>query len=114
MSTAFACFFVACEFDCGSRIEDPDLWEKWISKLKAKGFFEGVSEGSNEYQERYAKAVSKFAERMEVSQYSQNILPKDNPPLCHCRVQRRQLRRHHLQTLRPKQIRSKLKVGALL
>jgi hypothetical protein len=48
-------------------LADPDLWDKWITKLKAKGFFEGVSEGSAAYQERYSKAVTKFAERMEVS-----------------------------------------------
>jgi hypothetical protein len=66
---------VGAAFSChnnyaDSMLEDPDLWEKWITKLKAKGFFEGVSEGSAAYQERYAKAVTKFAERMEVYHFS--------------------------------------------
>lgn len=40
------------------------LFLKFLDSLKAKGFFDGVAEGSPEYAERYAKVVAKFEERL--------------------------------------------------
>lgn len=40
------------------------LFAKFLESLKAKGFFEGVAEGSPEYQARFAKVVEKFEARL--------------------------------------------------
>jgi hypothetical protein len=45
---------------------DPELWEKWMTKLKARGFFEGFAEGSEDYGKRYTKAAEKFVQKTEV------------------------------------------------
>ncbi|ETW09868.1 hypothetical protein, variant [Aphanomyces invadans] len=42
---------------------NPGLWQKWLAKLDAKGFFNGVTSGTPEYDELYKKALSKFKEK---------------------------------------------------
>ncbi|ETV87304.1 hypothetical protein H257_00930 [Aphanomyces astaci] len=42
---------------------NPGLWQKWLAKLEAKGFFNGVSPGTSEYDDLYKKALSKFKEK---------------------------------------------------
>ncbi|OQR99269.1 hypothetical protein ACHHYP_07103 [Achlya hypogyna] len=44
---------------------NPALWQKWLSKLEAKGFFSGVQKGTPEYNQLYQKALSKFKEKFD-------------------------------------------------
>ncbi|KDO33056.1 hypothetical protein SPRG_01871 [Saprolegnia parasitica CBS 223.65] len=44
---------------------NPALWQKWVSKLEAKGFFAGVQKGTPEYNQLYQKALGKFKEKFD-------------------------------------------------
>ena len=37
-------------------VRHPGLWERWLGKLRKRGFFDGVDEGSPEFDERVRKA----------------------------------------------------------
>lgn len=53
-------------FTVGRRhaVTSSPLFSKFLESLKTKGFFDGVAEGSPEYQERFAKVVAKFEARL--------------------------------------------------
>ena len=50
-------------------VRHPGLWERWLGKLRKRGFFDGVDEGSPEFDERVRKALRAFARRPGVREF---------------------------------------------
>ena len=50
-------------------VRHPGLWERWLGKLRKRGFFDGVDEGSPEFDERVRKALRAFARSPGVREF---------------------------------------------
>ena len=44
-------------------MEESPAFQKFLNKVKSKGFFDGMQEGSDAFQKRYGKIVAKFRAR---------------------------------------------------
>ena len=50
-------------------VRHPGLWERWLGKLRKRGFFDGVDEGTPEFDERVRKALRAFARSPGVREF---------------------------------------------
>ena len=50
-------------------VRHPGLWERWLGKLRKRGFFDGVDEGSPQFDERVRKALRAFARSPGVREF---------------------------------------------
>ena len=50
-------------------------FQSFLESLKSKGFFSGTEEGSPEYKERYAKALSKYEQRLSAEEKGAGAAP---------------------------------------
>ena len=55
-------------------VRHPGLWERWLGKLRKRGFFDGVDEGSPEFDAlRLAKAARAFARSPGVREFDSGL-----------------------------------------